>query len=440
MLAAVERAFLDASVAAGGGRPRRDPTSAAAGEALGEATCGGWRARRLRSPCSRSRPGTVAAVQAGEANEQAVDRGRASRRRARRRGARVRARPAAGGGGDPPLGRADDAPDPPRRHGPEPSDRERDAHRAGTSASSRCRSRPTASTAVVVDDALGARVIDLDRRAQIGEYGGESARSVRRSPSTGAGRPDRAQRAARTCTAGWLVRAVRGPRRWTSTTPGAWRDRPTTGFGRRSSTSSSHRTGRSSRRSHRSPASTNPGTSRSGEWMLPASRWCSTLPELGDRIPGAPNWANAFGRVRFSPDGSRLYASGFGPTAIFDTPTGALVGEIAGDGILAVSPDGGSVLVRDGRTAVRIVDLRRSGPSPTCSRCRRCVIDGAFSPDGTSRGDRPRATALALVGEGRGTSRSLCKGTSGRHSPSRSADRGTRDRGRGRRTDHLGDG
>ena len=55
------------------------------------------------------------------------------------------------------------------------------------------------------------------------------------------------------------------------------------------------------------------------------------LPDAGSN-PGAPNWANAFGRVRFSPDGSRLYASGFGPTAIFDTRTGALVGELGGAG------------------------------------------------------------------------------------------------------------
>ena len=39
---------------------------------------------------------------------------------------------------------ADDTPDPPGRHGPEPSDRERDAHRAVKWACSRCHSRPEA--------------------------------------------------------------------------------------------------------------------------------------------------------------------------------------------------------------------------------------------------------------------------------------------------------
>ena len=106
------------------------------------------------------------------------------------------------------------------------------------------------------------------------------------------------------------------------------------------------------------------------------------LPNAGTN-PGAPNWANAFGRVRFSPDGSRLYASGYGATAIFDTRTGALVGELGGQGILAVSPDGGSVLIREGRMAVRVVDLE----DPSESRLLEMpsvIIDGAFSPDSRS--------------------------------------------------------
>ncbi len=114
------------------------------------------------------------------------------------------------------------------------------------------------------------------------------------------------------------------------------------------------------------------------------------LPDPGTN-PGAPNWSNAFGRVRFSPDGSHLFASGFGPTAVFDTTTGALVGELAGEGILAVSPDGESVLVREGRTGVRIIELN----DPTEYRLLEMpavVIDGAFSPDGrhvvTTAGDQ----------------------------------------------------
>ncbi|MEU1973531.1 BTAD domain-containing putative transcriptional regulator [Microbacterium sp. NPDC019599] len=105
------------------------------------------------------------------------------------------------------------------------------------------------------------------------------------------------------------------------------------------------------------------------------------LPHAGTN-PGAANWANAFGRVRFSPDGTRLYASGYGPTAVFDTRTGALLGELQGEGILAVSPDGESVLVREGRTAVRILDLDDPSRSHVLEM-PTFVFDGAFRPDGT---------------------------------------------------------
>ena len=63
-----------------------------------------------------------------------------------------------------------------------------------------------------------------------------------------------------------------------------------------------------------------------------------------------------FGAVKFSPDGSRLYASGFGPTIVFDTASGEELDRIPGNGILAVSPDGRRIAVRDGSFAVRIVD------------------------------------------------------------------------------------
>ncbi|MDT0144142.1 BTAD domain-containing putative transcriptional regulator [Microbacterium sp. PRC9] len=106
------------------------------------------------------------------------------------------------------------------------------------------------------------------------------------------------------------------------------------------------------------------------------------LPQVGTN-PGPPSWANSFGRVRFSADGTRLYASGFGPTAVFDTADGALLDEIEGDGLLAVSPDGQTLLLREGRQAARIVDLA----DPSRSRLLEMdadVVDGAFSPDGTA--------------------------------------------------------
>jgi WD40 repeat protein len=64
-----------------------------------------------------------------------------------------------------------------------------------------------------------------------------------------------------------------------------------------------------------------------------------------------------FGVVKFSPDGSRLYSSGFGPTVVFETATGQELQRIAGSGTLSVSPDGSRIAVRDGSFAVRIVDL-----------------------------------------------------------------------------------
>ena len=69
-----------------------------------------------------------------------------------------------------------------------------------------------------------------------------------------------------------------------------------------------------------------------------------------------PQPGGQFGTVKFSPDGSRLYASGFGPTVVFETATGQELHRIAGNGILSVSPDGTRIAVRDGSFAVRIVD------------------------------------------------------------------------------------
>jgi WD40 repeat protein len=73
----------------------------------------------------------------------------------------------------------------------------------------------------------------------------------------------------------------------------------------------------------------------------------------GQELPG-PAWQ--YSAVKFSPDGSRIYASGFGPTVVLDTASGAELHRIAGTGILAVSPDGRAIAVRDGVRAVRIID------------------------------------------------------------------------------------
>ncbi len=69
-----------------------------------------------------------------------------------------------------------------------------------------------------------------------------------------------------------------------------------------------------------------------------------------------PQPGRDLGAVKFSPDGSRLFASGFGPTVVFETATGQELHRIPGNGILAVSPDGSRIAVREGSFAVDIID------------------------------------------------------------------------------------
>ena len=97
--------------------------------------------------------------------------------------------------------------------------------------------------------------------------------------------------------------------------------------------------------------------------------------------PGTPLQPGAeFGAVKFSPDGSRLYASGFGPTIVFDTETGEELRRVPGNGILAVSPDGSRIAVRDAPFAVRIVDP--SGvDEPTTIPLSSLPSVADFSPD-----------------------------------------------------------
>ncbi len=107
------------------------------------------------------------------------------------------------------------------------------------------------------------------------------------------------------------------------------------------------------------------------------------LPMLLDLDVGGldPQPGGQFGAVKFSPDGSRLYASGFGPTVVFDTATGQELHRIAGDGVLAVSPDGGQIAVRDGSFAVDIIDLSANA-SPVTVPLSSFPSAADFTPDG----------------------------------------------------------
>ena len=99
----------------------------------------------------------------------------------------------------------------------------------------------------------------------------------------------------------------------------------------------------------------------------------------GQALPG-PAWQ--YNAVKFSPDGSRIYASGFGPTVVLDTASGEELHRIPGTGILAVSPDGRRIAVRDGSRAVRIVDSSGVAAPITVSLSSFPTV-ADFSPDGT---------------------------------------------------------
>lgn len=94
-------------------------------------------------------------------------------------------------------------------------------------------------------------------------------------------------------------------------------------------------------------------------------------------LPGA--WQ--YSAVKFSPDGSRVYASGFGPTVVLDTASGEELDRIPGTGLLAVSPDGRRIAVRDGSAAVRIADPSGEAASITIPLSALPMV-ADFSPDG----------------------------------------------------------
>jgi WD40 repeat protein len=235
---------------------------------------------------------------------------------------------------------------------------------------------PDGSTAVVVGEDVAARVIDLDRHAQIGEYVLESG-AVLDAVAAPDGRIALSVIEPPCQSDGWCqtpdLRAV------DLDDPGG-AENTLTGFDMYVIDIEFSPDRSLAAVIAPLPYMDEPGNI--GIWRVaaPDEPMLLRLPDAGSN-PGAPNWANAWGRVRFSPDGSRLYASGYGPTAIFDTRTGALVGELGGDGILAVSPDGGSVLIREGPRAVRIVELEDPSDG-ILLEMPVDVVDGSFSPDG----------------------------------------------------------
>ena len=89
------------------------------------------------------------------------------------------------------------------------------------------------------------------------------------------------------------------------------------------------------------------------------------------------------GWVQFSPDGSRLYASGFGPTVAFDIASGEPVERFDGLGALALSPDGRTLVTRTTTDRVGLFDTVTGGQRAELVGHDRFITDAAFSPDGT---------------------------------------------------------
>ncbi|GAA1986462.1 BTAD domain-containing putative transcriptional regulator [Microbacterium pumilum] len=113
----------------------------------------------------------------------------------------------------------------------------------------------------------------------------------------------------------------------------------------------------------------------------PASPILLDLGARGSELSNPAGWAGQFGAVKFSPDGSRLYASRLGPTVVFGTASGEELQRIPGNGVLAVSPDGDRIAVRDGTLAVRIVDPSGAAAPITISLTSFPTV-ADFSPDG----------------------------------------------------------
>ncbi len=124
----------------------------------------------------------------------------------------------------------------------------------------------------------------------------------------------------------------------------------------------------------------------------PALSEVSAIGSSGE-LPAALNWQ--YSGVKFSPDGTRLYVSGFGPTIVFDTGTGRELDRVGGNGTLAVSPDGHRIAVREGSLAVRIFDPS-GGEAPIAVPLSSLPSVADFSPDG-SRLAVAAGTEVAVV-------------------------------------------
>ncbi len=92
---------------------------------------------------------------------------------------------------------------------------------------------------------------------------------------------------------------------------------------------------------------------------------------------------HVWGSVAFSPDGSLLYASGYGPTSVYSVSTGKQVDQIAGMGLMSPSPSGRHAVVAAADDAVEIVELDSPTGRVLIAGHSGPIMDAAFNADGT---------------------------------------------------------
>jgi WD40 repeat protein/DNA-binding SARP family transcriptional activator len=87
------------------------------------------------------------------------------------------------------------------------------------------------------------------------------------------------------------------------------------------------------------------------------------------------------GWLSFSPDGSRMYAGGAGPTVAFDAGTGERIRTFNGEGALELGPDGRSIAILTSPTTIGLFDTNDGQRRAELVGHEAHVIAAAFSPD-----------------------------------------------------------
>ena len=106
-----------------------------------------------------------------------------------------------------------------------------------------------------------------------------------------------------------------------------------------------------------------------------------TLEDRGIDLTSSPDAAPR-GWIRFSPDGTKLYASGAGPVVVFDVASGGPLRSFDGQGGLALSADGTTIAIARAATRVALVDASSGATRAELTGHGALVTAAAFSADG----------------------------------------------------------